>query len=364
MPLIKKEGVVLWPTGNGFESRSVLNPAIYQDGENLHLIYRAIAEDYMSCLGYARLKGPLEVALRWDKPFLYPEKREESKGIEDPRIVKIGDEFLMTYVVHDGKHAITAYSTGSDIFDLKRGGVISPKIYYKDLAKIFPYAHVKDEYYFFEAFYKQFSGKNVYVWHKDMVPFPEKINDEYVFLERVLPDMQLVAVGDLGAMKDKYFWLHRFFNFSENILLEPEQGFEARHIGAGAPPIKTRLGWLLIYHACQEKNKGRTYSAGAVILDYANPQKVLYRLPHPLFIPTEDYELTGTVNNVVFPTGTAQFNGRLYIYYGAADHLIAAASADLEELLTELAKYPVLDDKKIIKSSGKKEFYCDKFVGE
>lgn len=362
MGLIKKEGVILEPTLNSFENRSVLNPAIYQDGENLHLIYRAIADDYMSCLGYARLEGPLKIAERWDKPFMYPAKKEESKGIEDARIVKIKEDFYLTYVVHDGKHALTALSTGSDLFNLQRQGIISPKIYYKDLARIFPYARLKDEYFFFEAFYKQFSEKNVYVWHKDFVFFPEKIGDEFVLLERVLPDIQLVKTEDLGALKDKYFWLHRFFNYNEHVLLEPKHGFEARHIGAGAPPIKTRLGWLMIYHACQEQNKGRIYHAGAAILDLENPQKVLYRLPYPLFSPETDYELSGTVNSVVFPTGTAQFNGRLYIYYGAADHRIAAASADLEELLNELARHPAEENKISPVLEAKKKFYCDKFV--
>jgi predicted GH43/DUF377 family glycosyl hydrolase len=341
MTLIKKEGVVLRPTQNVFEKRSVLNPAIYQDGNNVHIIYRAIADDYMSCLGYARLNGALEVVERWDKPFLYPTKKEESKGIEDPRIVKIGNEFFMTYVVHDGKHAISAYSTGTDLFDMKRGGIISPKIYYKDLARIFSYAKLKDEYYLFEAFYKQFAGNGVYVWHKDLVLFPEMINGQFFLLERVLPDMQLVEVENLDMLKDKYFWLHHFFNFNQHILLESEHGWESRHIGAGAPPVRTRLGWLVIYHSCQEQNKGRIYHAGAVVLDINNPKKVLFRLPYPLFSPDMDYELAGTVNNVVFPSGTAQFDGRLYIYYGAADNLIAVASANLEELLSELEKHPV-----------------------
>ncbi|NCQ56205.1 pesticidal protein Cry7Aa, partial [Candidatus Parcubacteria bacterium] len=43
-------------------------------------------------------------------------------------------------------------------------------------------------------------------------------------------------------------------------------------------------------------------------------------------------------NNVVFPTGAIVRDKKLYIYYGAADKLIAAKSINLTELLTELKK--------------------------
>ncbi|MFA5357260.1 MAG: pesticidal protein Cry7Aa, partial [Candidatus Omnitrophota bacterium] len=71
-------------------------------------------------------------------------------------------------------------------------------------------------------------------------------------------------------------------------------------------------------------------------LDLDDPAKVIGRLKRPLFSPTEDWEKQGDVNNVVFPTGTVLKDGRLYIYYGAADKLIAAKSVDMNELLREL----------------------------
>ena len=58
----------------------------------------------------------------------------------------------------------------------------------------------------------------------------------------------------------------------------------------------------------------------------------------PLFSPTEEYEKLGDVSNVVFPTGTSLFNGRLYIYYGAADKRIAVLSLELKDLLKDLIK--------------------------
>jgi predicted GH43/DUF377 family glycosyl hydrolase len=121
--------------------------------------------------------------------------------------------------------------------------------------------------------------------------------------------------------------------------LENTKGFEGRHVGGGAPAIKTKYGWLMIYHAVQENNDNRIYHAAAALFDEKNPAKLIAKLPYPLFSPEEDYELSGHVNNVVFPTGTAVFDDRLYIYYGAADSHIGVASVNLKELIKELLKY-------------------------
>ncbi len=337
---IKKEGVILKPTRHKFEARAVLNPGVYQDGNDVHVIYRAINKEYVSCLGYARLSGPLTVSERWEKPFMSPERKEESHGVEDSRLVKIGDTFYLTYVVHDGKNALTAYSYGPDLFKLKRGGVISPKIQYKDAVKMFRHSKLKDDYYFFESFYQNFGGRNILIWHKDVFLFPEKIDDKFWLMHRILPDIQLTPFEDFSELKDKYFWIFNLMRLGKEVLLEGEHGFENRHVGGGAPPIKTKAGWLVIYHSAKGLNKKRVYYAGAALLDLKDPRKVIARLPRPLFSPTKDYELEGTVNDVVFPTGTAVFDGRLYIYYGAADTYIAAASVGLDDLVNELLKHP------------------------
>ena len=75
--------------------------------------------------------------------------------------------------------------------------------------------------------------------------------------------------------------------------------------------------------------EGFVYSACAALLDLNNPVKVIARLPYALFSPQYEWELKGEVNNVVFPTGTALFGNTLFIYYGAADTLIACASVNL-----------------------------------
>jgi len=81
------------------------------------------------------------------------------------------------------------------------------------------------------------------------------------------------------------------------------------------------------------------------LLDLNNPGKVIARLPYALFSPQYEWELKGEVNNVVFPTGATVFGNTLFIYYGAADTLIACASVNLDDLVSELLTYKNKDEK-------------------
>ncbi len=128
-------------------------------------------------------------------------------------------------------------------------------------------------------------------------------------------------------------------NFQDYIVFDPEFRHESSYVGSGCPPIETADGWLLIYHGVERGEKGYIYSACAALLDLEDPRKVVSRLPYALFSPSAPWELKGEVNNVVFPTGTALFDDRLYIYYGAADTLIACASLSLSGLVAELLTY-------------------------
>ena len=156
-----------------------------------------------------------------------------------------------------------------------------------------------------------------------------------MLFHRIYPDIQLICFEDFSELTND-FWRNYLRNLADYVVLEPEFGFESRNIGAGAPLIETPRGWLMIYHSVQDSNRGKVYHASAALLDKKNPLKVIGRLTEPLFSPEEDYEISGDVNDVVFPTGTAKVNGRLYIYYGAADKRIAVVSVNLNKLLHEL----------------------------
>jgi predicted GH43/DUF377 family glycosyl hydrolase len=129
--------------------------------------------------------------------------------------------------------------------------------------------------------------------------------------------------------------------------MNPLYDHELSYIGSGCPPIETEHGWVLIHHGVEVSPKGLIYSACVALLDLDDPRKVISRLPYALFSPKYDWELKGEVNNVVFPTGTAMFGNTLFIYYGAADTLIATATLSFSDLVAELLTYKIRDEKQI-----------------
>ena len=116
----------------------------------------------------------------------------------------------------------------------------------------------------------------------------------------------------------------------------PKYDHEISYIGGGCPPIETSVGWLLIYHGVHDTSQGYVYCACAALLDLDQPEIVISRLPYPLFKPEKDWELSGEVDRVCFPSGATILGDQLYIYYGAAGECIACASMSLSALLAEL----------------------------
>lgn len=334
---VKKEGIILESTKKKFECQAVLNPACFQDGQKIHMFYRAVDQDKFSSIGYCQLDGPLKIKSRLGKPVLTREFDYEKNGVEDPRIIFFEGLYYMIYVAHDGKNAVIAYATSHNLKKWEKKGIISPRISYDEAEDIFRQNRLKlkDKYFFFESYYKDVIAKDVLLWEKDAFILPKRIKGKIALIHRILPEIQVIYFNDFKDLTDNY-WRKYLKGFSDYIVLEPKYGYESRNIGGGAPLVETDQGWLMIYHAVEDTNSGRIYHSSAALLDKNDPTKVLGRLKKPLFSPTEDYEKQGDTNNVVFPTGSALFKDRLYIYYGAADKKIAVVSLNLNQLIQEL----------------------------
>ncbi|ADY51932.1 glycosidase related protein [Pseudopedobacter saltans DSM 12145] len=335
---VTKEGVILRKTDFDFENESVLNPAIIREGDSLYLFYRAVRKGNYSSIGFCKLDGPLTVKERFDIPIMIPEFEYESHGIEDPRIVKIDDLYYMTYVAYNGTNALGALAISKDLKHFEKQGLIVPEIRINEFTAIVqPMDKVTNKYFTMNV------GSG-FLMNKDVVFFPRRINNKLYFMHRIKPEIQLVSVNSLQELT-KEFWENYFNHFDENIMLKPRYSQELSYIGAGCPPIETNEGWLLIYHGVYGISGKYTYSVRVALLDLEDPRKVIAHLPYQLFKPANDYELSGIVNKVCFPTGTALFGDTLYIYYGAADQCIACASLSLSSLLGELVNVKIQNKK-------------------
>ena len=344
---VKKEGILLKKTALGFENEGVLNPAVISDGGYIHLFYRAVSKGNYSSIGYCKLKKPLVVEERFDSPVLFPQLDCESHGVEDPRIVKIEDMYYLSYTAYDGVNALGALAVSKDLLSWDKLGLVVPQVTYEEFSHLAGSKGMINEKYLRYNEHEQIrekAGKKIFIWDKNVIFFPKKINGKLYFLHRVRPDIQIVAVNNLQELTSE-FWQNYFLHLDEWIVLTPKYKHEVSYIGGGCPPVETEYGWLLIYHGVHDTIKGYVYSACAALLDLENPQKEIARLPYALFKPELDWELKGEVNNVCFPTGAALIDGTLYIYYGAADEQIAVASVSLSELLKELLLNTIKDEK-------------------
>lgn len=302
---------------NRWESFAVFNTAALYLDERVHLIYRAIGESGLSVLGYASSKDGIHIDQRLaepvfvsDNPLLSAQKMFDQFqylsggsgwGCEDPRLVTIGETIYMTYTAFDGCHP-----PGIALTSIKVSDFLNKKWDWKKPILISPAQEM----------------------HKNWVIFPEKINGKYAILHSITPHVSIAYVEELDFESDP--------NIDSYYRPGGREGHWDDWIrGVGPPPIKTKEGWLVLYHAMDSHDPNK-YKIGAYILDLEEPTKILYRLDHPLLEPETDYENVGHKTGVIYSCGTVLIREKLFIYYGGADTVICAAIADLDMLLQQI----------------------------
>ncbi len=249
--------------------------------------------------------GFSEDALHWDiQPHRMKLTGTVPKDIPagmgyDPRITKIGDTYYITWCYYP--------TPGPSI------GLASTK----DFKKITQLSTI------------------LLPYNRNAVLFPRKINGQYALLHRP-SDNGHTPFGDIfyATSPDLIHWGNHEFVFGRT------SGWQMTKVGAGPTPIETKEGWVVIYHGVHTTCNGFVYSMGGAILDLNQPWKVKYRTRRYLLAPTELYETTGFVPNVVFPTAAIldEKTNQLDVYYGAADTCVCLASADFGEVIQFIKK--------------------------
>ena len=167
--------------------------------------------------------------------------------------------------------------------------------------------------------------------------FPEKIAGRFAILHSISPK---IMIDYFDSLDEEKIYIEKSFRQTDT----QENRWDNIVRGAGAPPIKTKYGWLLFYHAMDKKDPNR-YKIGAMILDYKEPEVVLYRSRFPILEPDEKYENEGFKAGVVYVCGAVVEKGILYIYYGGADMVMCVATAKLDDFLERLTS----DKKTVLK---------------
>lgn len=261
-------------------------------------------------------KDGFEIKQVDSKPSFYGFPGDGELGVEDARITYLKDEkrYIMTYVTLDRDTNIsTRLATSKDCIEWKRHGII-------------------------------FREQN-----KDVAIFSQKFKGEYAAFNRPSGDFEFSSPSIwLSYSKDLRHW-----GEDKIEALSRGSSWDSHKIGAGCPPIKTKHGWLEIYHGVKKvKDKSLfsfinprhhlVYCAGAALFNLNTPDKLIARSAssNPLIYPTKDYEKKGFVNNVVFPSGAVldDDNESLLIYSGGADTVITARKIKINEIISHLNK--------------------------
>ncbi len=354
---IRRMGVIAEPEpGNPREAWGILNPgaARGRDGQ-LYLFPRVVAEGNYSRIAIARVlfndQGRpagierLGYALEPTEP--YERNPKSGGGCEDARVTYLRplDLYVMTYTAYTLLGPRIALAISRDLFSWQRLGLLR----FAPTCRVdFSHYGNKDALFFPEALTDEHGHQSLVLIHRPtyhiaqadgMVYFivPPGIMERrqslwmsHVSLEQSLRDPQA-----LTCVEDTH------------LLATPQQPWENIKIGGGTPPVRTRHGWLIVYHGIsggyvegEHLQQQLIYSAGIMVLDTARAGSMLYRSPRPLLSPETPEEREGIVPNVVFPTGIDQRPEQddpegFDLYYGMADTRIGVARLSIPPTLPQ-----------------------------
>jgi predicted GH43/DUF377 family glycosyl hydrolase len=308
---------VIYPASNEYwESKATFNPTAFIHDGKVHVVYRAVGASDVSTLGYAGSLDGYNLSERNFKPIFmhknYPASDSEpilyssgggwNGGAEDPRITKIGNRLYMTYTAFDGWGSVRIGLTSIRLEDF-----INKKWDWRKPVLISPPGQIM----------------------KNWVIFPEKIKGKYAILHSLSPKILIEYVASLESFDGKKFIQSVHQDHPD--WSKREKGMR----GVGGAPIKTKDGWLVFYHAMEEREYHR-YKLWAMLLDLKDPTKILYRSRKPILEPDAFYENEGFKSGVIYSCGAVVKGDDLFVYYGGADMVSCVATANLKLFLKEL----------------------------
>ncbi|MEI6090128.1 MAG: glycoside hydrolase family 130 protein [bacterium] len=275
---------------------TVHNAAVVKFGSKYIMIFRSHKLNGRSILGKAESDDGYNFLVD-DEPFMVPAtegifKDYEEYGVEDPRIIFLDGEYLITYSAYSRHGVRIGLAKTKDFKTIERFSLIT------------------------EADYR------------NVVIFPQKFNGLYARLDRPHSEISPWSIW-ISYSPDLKFW------GESKLIMKPLQyHWDEMKIGPGSPPIKTKRGWLSIYHGVFPTMDGSVYRLGVALHDLEDPSKIIGVGDEWILEPQESYELVGYVHNVVFTCGAVpEEDGTVKIYWGGADKVMCVGTANIEELV-------------------------------
>ncbi len=294
---------------HAWESEAAFNGCPVVDQGITHLVYRAVSQEHISSIGYAASSDDIHFSQR--RQLIRPEQEWEKYGCEDPRVTKLNGKFFIFYT------ALSTYPFGAD-------GIKVAVAITNDFKKI-------EERHLVTPFNA-----------KAMALFPEEINGKIAAILTVNTDRPPahICLAFFDKPEDLWspaYWKKWYASLDTHIL--PLKRNLRDHLEVGAPPVRTKKGWLIFYSYIENYfSPPATFGIEAALLDIADPGHIVERTSAALMVAQEEYERRGNVANIVFPTGSIMRGDNVVLYYGAADTTCSIATMRFPALYKELSK--------------------------
>jgi beta-1,2-mannobiose phosphorylase / 1,2-beta-oligomannan phosphorylase len=320
MPLFKRsfENPILVPQKNlPWEAEGAFNGTAIREKGKTRLLYRAqslplLHDDgpWLSISSIGMAESADGIHFEHHRPCIEPELPWERFGCEDPRVTKC-----------DGKYYV--FYTALSEYPFRAEGITVGLAITKNF-RTFEKRHITP----FNA--------------KAMTLFPERIGGKLwailsVNTDRPPSTIALAAFEKEEDMWDTHYWQKWYERLDEHgleLARTPED-----HVEIGAPPLKTKDGWLLLYSYIQKYHSpDPIFTVEALLLDLKDPRRIVGRTQIPLLVPEEEYEFYGKVEDIVFPSGAVLRGDKLFLYYGAADTTTCVAIGSLKTILAEIKR--------------------------
>lgn len=282
---------------------TVHNAGVVKFNGKYIMIFRSHKLNGRSILGKAESEDGFNFIVD-ENPFMVPAtegvfKEYEEYGVEDPRIIFINGEYLITYSAYSRNGVRIGLAKTTDFKSVRRISLIT------------------------EADYR------------NVVIFPDKFNGLYARLDRPHSEISPWSIW-ISYSPDLIYW-----GESKLIMKPCQYHWDEMKIGPGAPPIKTPRGWLSIYHGVFPTMDGCVYRLGAALHNLNDPSEIIAVGDDWILQPEEPYEITGYVHNVVFCCGAIpEEDGSVKIYWGGADKVMCVGTAITEELVDHCLNNP------------------------
>jgi len=330
---VERLGTILKPDGSAFEAAGILNPGVVRNAAGTLMLYpRMVAKGNISRIGLVRADETDPAATVYERygTVLEPTQPDEIRddasygyGCEDARVtyVPLLHRYVMMYTAFGPDGPRVAVATSWEGLRWTRHGLME---YADDLVHDAPN---KDAAFFPEPVTSPSGVQCFAFYHRPMRAESVYGQAPIPILEALQPEQREVTCIGYVPVEDVINDIDAIVDSTESVRVLPiGDTWGLLKNGAGTPPVRTPHGWLSVFHGADDRNGALYYQAGIVLHDLDRPDRVLYRSPAPMLSPQTSDERSGTVNDVVFPTGLDAIDSETYdIYYGAADTVIAKA---------------------------------------